>query len=90
MVSDKLTSVPLAVSETGRPIPVKRAANCGEFRWRNPVNPAIWFAQAQLPMDVWADAWTVHATVYELRSPLGHAPFYLRDGHVRPELYRPK
>jgi hypothetical protein len=33
-VSDELTSVRLAISETGRPRPVKRAANSGEFRWR--------------------------------------------------------
>jgi hypothetical protein len=33
-VSDELTSALLAISESGRPLRVKRAANSGEFRWR--------------------------------------------------------
>jgi hypothetical protein len=33
-VSDELTSVLLAISEKGRPLPVKRAANSGELGWR--------------------------------------------------------
>jgi hypothetical protein len=33
-VSDELTSVRLAISETGRPLGVERAANSGEISWR--------------------------------------------------------
>jgi hypothetical protein len=33
-VSDELTPALLAISEAGRPLRVKRAANSGEFRWR--------------------------------------------------------
>jgi hypothetical protein len=33
-VSDELTLVLPATSESGRPLRVKRAANSGEFRWR--------------------------------------------------------